>query len=92
MARVPGVAKYRRSIGEVAFILVADCPQPISMATWNIKKMMYRWRLLVVSVAFRLRIGLARILSAWAQDMGWNKFLERRFRLRGMQGVEEDHN
>jgi hypothetical protein len=41
MVEVPGVVKYRRSIGEVAFILLADCPQSVSMVTRDIKKMMY---------------------------------------------------
>jgi hypothetical protein len=41
MIEGPRVAKYRRSIGEVAFILLAECPQSVSMVTWDIKKMMY---------------------------------------------------
>jgi len=37
MVEVPRVAKYRRGVGEAAFILLADCPQSISMVTWDIK-------------------------------------------------------
>lgn len=56
MVEVPRVAKYRRSIGEVAFILLADCPQSVSMVIWDIKKMLFQ-------SSFDLRIGLARMLS-----------------------------
>ena len=63
MVEVPRVAKYRRGVGEAAFILLADCPQSISMVAWDIKEMTHCCRLLVILVLFRLRIGLAHILS-----------------------------